>query len=156
MFCIYSRTLILKCCHKMETQHTVNETAIPIPYEEKKNTYCIYSQVHKYWDIDTILIRLALYTTTMDFKWNERDVLYVQTFSFNLRVFTSKSGERCRNYNSFYMCLPLFKLPQLGLSITFGPLKSGRHISIVVVYRAKKMRIVSMSQYLWTWLYTHW
>ncbi len=32
--------------------------------------YCIYiySQVHKYWDIDTILTFLALYTTTMDFK----------------------------------------------------------------------------------------
>ncbi len=28
----------------------------------------IYSQVHKYWDIDTILTFLALYTTTMDFK----------------------------------------------------------------------------------------
>ncbi len=35
----------------------------------------IYSQVHKYWDIDTILTFLALYTTTMDFKWNEQDVL---------------------------------------------------------------------------------
>ena len=37
----------------------------------------------------------------------------LQTFSFNLRVFTSKSGERCRNYNSFYMCLPLFKGPKV-------------------------------------------
>ncbi len=36
---------------------------------------CIYSQVHKYWDIDTILTFLALYTTTMDFKWNKQDVL---------------------------------------------------------------------------------
>ncbi len=35
----------------------------------------IYSQVHKYWDIDTVLTFLALYTTTMDFKWNEQDVL---------------------------------------------------------------------------------
>ncbi len=35
----------------------------------------LYSQVHKYWDIDTILTFLALYTTTMDFKWNEQDVL---------------------------------------------------------------------------------
>ncbi len=34
-----------------------------------------YSQVHKYWDMDTILTFLALYTTTMDFKWNEQDVL---------------------------------------------------------------------------------
>ncbi len=37
--------------------------------------YRMYSQVHKYWDIDTILTFLALYTTTMDFKWNEQDVL---------------------------------------------------------------------------------
>ncbi len=35
----------------------------------------IYSQVHKYWDIDTILTFLALYITTMDFKLNEQDVL---------------------------------------------------------------------------------
>ena len=28
-------------------------------------------------------------------------------------VFTSKSGERCRNYNSFHMCLPLFKGPKV-------------------------------------------
>ncbi len=35
----------------------------------------IYSQVHKYWDIDTIKKKMALYTTTMDFKWNEQDVL---------------------------------------------------------------------------------
>ncbi len=35
----------------------------------------LYSQVHKYWDIDTILTFLALYTTTMDFKWYEQDVL---------------------------------------------------------------------------------
>ncbi len=42
----------------------------------KHETYAItYSQVHKYWDIDTILTVLALYTTTMDFKWNEQDVL---------------------------------------------------------------------------------
>ena len=33
----------------------------------------IYSQVHKYWDIDTIIIFLALYTTTMDLKLNEHD-----------------------------------------------------------------------------------
>ena len=49
----------------------------------------------------------------MDLKWNKQDVLYVQTFSFNLRVFTSKSGERCRNENSFYICLPLFKGPKV-------------------------------------------
>ena len=47
---------------------------------------CTYSQVHKYWDIDTILFFLALYTTTMDLKLN---------------------------YSSFYMCLPLFKGPKV-------------------------------------------
>lgn len=30
-----------------------------------------------------------------------------------LRVFTSKSGEQCRNYNSLYMCLPLLKGPKV-------------------------------------------
>ncbi len=63
--------------------------------------YTVYSQVHKYWDIDTILTFLALYTTTMDFKWNDET------------VFTSKSGERCRNYNSLHMCLPLVKGPKV-------------------------------------------
>ncbi len=42
---------------------------------ERKLLEGTYSQVHKYWDIDTILTFLALYTTTMDFKWNEQDVL---------------------------------------------------------------------------------
>ncbi len=36
-----------------------------------------------------------------------------KTVSFNLRVFTSKSGERCRNYNSLHMCLPLVKGPKV-------------------------------------------
>ena len=85
----------------------VGEIYIYIPYiilSKLLGYFVTYSQVHKYWDIDTILIFLALYTTTMDFKWNEQDVLYVQTFSFNLRVFSSKSGEWCRNYNSLYVC----------------------------------------------------
>ncbi len=43
--------------------------------KNNNNCFYIYSQVHKYWDIDTILTFLALYTTTMDFKWNEQDVL---------------------------------------------------------------------------------
>ena len=34
-----------------------------------------YIQVHKYWYIDTILIFLALYTTTMDLmEWNEQEL----------------------------------------------------------------------------------
>ncbi len=41
--------------------------------------------------------------------WN----LKLETVSFNLRVFTSKSGERCRNYNSLHMCLPLVKGPKV-------------------------------------------
>lgn len=48
----------------------------------------------------------------------------------------------------------------LGHCITFHffPLKSSCSFhfkSIVVAYRAKKIRIVSMSQYLWTWLYIY-
>jgi len=39
------------------------------------------------------------------------------TLNFNLRVFTSKSGERCRNHNSLYMFLPLFKGPKVMGSI---------------------------------------
>ena len=55
-------------------------------YRLTKNLQNSAYTVHKYWDIDTILIFLALYTTTMDFKLNEQDVLNVKTFSFNLRV----------------------------------------------------------------------
>ena len=36
-----------------------------------KNTFSLvsaYSQIHRYWDIDTILFFLALYGTTMDLK----------------------------------------------------------------------------------------
>ncbi len=48
------------------------------------------------------------------------------------------------------------KYPQIKAAVDSLQLK---HIllvsfeSIVVVYRAKNVRIVSMSQYLWTWLY---
>ena len=34
-----------------------------------------YSQVHKYWDMDTILLFLALYTITMDLKWNKQTIM---------------------------------------------------------------------------------
>ncbi len=39
----------------------------------------MYSQVHKYWDINTIITFLALYTTTMDFKWNDKWEAHMQT-----------------------------------------------------------------------------
>ena len=39
-------------------------------------------------------------------------------FEINVRVFTSKSGERCRNYNSFYMCFPPFKGPTVMGQLT--------------------------------------
>ncbi len=42
------------------------QLSINLPIGKTHNA--IYSQVHKYWDIDTILTFLALYTTTMDFK----------------------------------------------------------------------------------------
>ncbi len=63
--------------HTHTTTQTYHHTLGPAPV----TLYSIgltsfnYSQVHKYWDIDTILTFLALYTTTMDFKWNEQDVL---------------------------------------------------------------------------------
>ncbi len=54
----------------LQTQMDTGKKKLP------KETYgWKYSQVHKFWDIDTILTFLALYTTTMDFKWNEQDVL---------------------------------------------------------------------------------
>lgn len=39
------------------------------------NCKTVYSQVHKYLDIDTIVIILALYATTMDFKLDTQYVL---------------------------------------------------------------------------------
>ena len=39
------------------------------------NWNSMYSYVHKYVDNDTIFIILALYTTTMDLKLNNHDVL---------------------------------------------------------------------------------
>lgn len=35
----------------------------------------MYSQVHKYWNIDTVPIFLAPYITSMDLKLNKQDVL---------------------------------------------------------------------------------
>ncbi len=43
----------------------------------------IYSQVHKYWDIDTILTFLDLYTHHNGFQMNEQGALQLQTVSFN-------------------------------------------------------------------------
>lgn len=51
----------------------------------------MYSQVHKYCNIDTVPVFLAPYTTTMDLKLNNQDMLWLQTFSFNSSIFTSKS-----------------------------------------------------------------
>ncbi len=58
-----------------QTVKTLSEERTSSQALEGKVKIYIYSQVHKYWDIDTILTFLALYTTTMDFKWNEQDVL---------------------------------------------------------------------------------
>ncbi len=62
---------VVRICHLVKYIQIGREIALVYIY-----IYIyIYSQVHKYWDIDTILTFLALYTTTMDFKWNEQDVL---------------------------------------------------------------------------------
>ncbi len=46
------------------------------------------------------------------------------------------------------------KYPQIKAdSLQLKHIRSFHLKSIVVVYRAKNVRIVSMSQYLWTWLY---
>ncbi len=44
------------------------KTYIMVQTENSLSMIKLYSQVHKYWDIDTVLTFLALYTTTMDFK----------------------------------------------------------------------------------------
>lgn len=63
-----------------------------------RKCFLFYSQVHKYWDVDTVRIILAVNTTAMDLKLNKQDVLEVQTYNFILKTFTSKPGERCTNY----------------------------------------------------------
>lgn len=44
----------------------------------------------------------------MDVKWNKQDVLWLQTFSFNLRVFTSRVGSIMLYYKPS-ICLSQFK-----------------------------------------------
>ncbi len=62
--------------------------------------------------IDTILTFWLYYTTTMDFKWNDK-------MCFNCRLSALICGIyiqirwRCRNYNSLHMCLPLVKGPKV-------------------------------------------
>lgn len=43
--------------------------------QSSSNQTRTYSQVHKFWDIDTVLIFLSLNTTTMILRWNNQDVL---------------------------------------------------------------------------------
>lgn len=40
-------------------------------------------------------------------------VLSLQTISFKLRVFASKSVKNCRSYNSLHVYTPLVKLPKV-------------------------------------------
>ena len=54
-------------CH-LDTSWCVTYRLCPVIIWFFFDSCCVaYSQVHKYWDIDTIQIFLALYTT-MDFK----------------------------------------------------------------------------------------
>ncbi len=53
---------------KQQQQFTYGQYVFTDCTEDNVQNTHTYSQVHKYWDIDTILTFLALYTTTMDFK----------------------------------------------------------------------------------------
>ena len=53
-----------------------------------------FSAVHKYLDSGTIKVILALYFSTLDLKLKNEYEVKVQTVTFNLRKFTSISGDR--------------------------------------------------------------
>ena len=61
------------------------------------------------WDSDTVFIMSGLYATTMDLKWNKKDVFEVQTFSFNSRGWTRILYETFKNCNHLYTQFPLFQ-----------------------------------------------
>ena len=74
--------------------------------EDRLNQSCrIYSQVYIYSPSNTIFSILAP-------QWTHSKTQYV-TFSFYLTVFTPKSSERCRNYNTFYTWSPPFSRDQM-------------------------------------------
>ena len=58
----------------------------------------IYSELQKYWDSDICVVVLALHSSTLDLIWYNDYEVEVQTISFNLRVFSSISGEPFLNY----------------------------------------------------------
>lgn len=63
-------------------------------------------KVHKYLNINQVIIILAVYHSILGIKLNNDYELKMQTFSCNFWVFTSKSGEQCRNYSTFYIYGP--------------------------------------------------
>lgn len=89
----------------------------------------------QYMDSNTIFIILALYGTTLDFKWNIQDEIQVQTFSFNLRVFTSNLEEGFRNYKKFSSIFPLFQGTVSEPYCTLQKLK----VMLVLVHTSQKL-----------------
>lgn len=51
-----------------------------------------YSQIHKYLDVHKVIVNFAV-----DIKTTK-----VQISRFNLRIFTSKARDPCRNFSTFY------------------------------------------------------
>lgn len=82
----------------------------------------LYSTFHNPWMEPKVQLlghrhNLLGSTTAMDLTWNKDNVLWLQTSRCNVRMFSSKSGDRCRNYSSFYMCHP--KLGRCGLFLRY-------------------------------------
>ena len=55
----------------------------------------------------------------------------MQSFSFNFRVFASKSGERCRNYNTFYTIFICFSAVLTQSQLESFTVKAGQNIFCV-------------------------
>lgn len=57
----------------------------------------IYSEFQKYWDSDTFVVVVALYSSILGLKWCSGCGVEVRAASFDLRVCLSISGEPYRN-----------------------------------------------------------
>ena len=57
------------------------------------------SEVRKYLDVGTILVLLALHSSTLVLKLNHDHEVKMQTATLNLNTFTSMSGDTCLNHH---------------------------------------------------------
>lgn len=74
----------------------------------------LYSQGHKYLDIDKVIVIVTVYHNILEFKLNNGYKLKLQTYNINLKIYTSKSHEMYRNIQHFlYVVTLLFKGPNV-------------------------------------------